>query len=56
MQTEALQLLDGNRWLYSYAPEPGTCSEQGLQLLGTWAATQDLAVTDGGIKARPGVP
>jgi transcriptional regulator with XRE-family HTH domain len=45
VQTEALQLLDGNRWLYAYAPEPGTRSEQGLQLLGSWAATQAAAVT-----------
>ena len=41
VHTEALQLLDGDRWLYAYAPEPGTRSEQGLRLLGTWAATQD---------------
>lgn len=41
LQTEALQLLDGNRWLYAYAPEPATSSEQALQLLGSWAATQD---------------
>ena len=43
LQTEALQLLDGNRWLYAYAPQPGTPSAQGLQLLGTWAATRDAA-------------
>ena len=47
LQTEALQLLDGNRWLYAYAPEPETSSEQALRLLGTWAATQDTAdITD----------
>jgi transcriptional regulator with XRE-family HTH domain len=41
LQTEALQLLDGNRWLYAYAPEPGSPSDRGLRLLGTWAATPD---------------
>jgi transcriptional regulator with XRE-family HTH domain len=49
LQTEALQLLDGNRWLYAYAPEPGTSSEQGLRLLGTWAATQDAESADAGL-------
>lgn len=41
LQAEALQLLDGNRWLYAYATTPGTPSDQALRLLGTWAATQD---------------
>jgi transcriptional regulator with XRE-family HTH domain len=49
LQTEALQLLDGNRWLYAYAPEPGTSSEQALRLLDTWAATQDAESADAGL-------
>ncbi|MFB4306520.1 helix-turn-helix transcriptional regulator [Actinomadura sp. GTD37] len=41
MQVEALQLPDGERWMYAYAPEPGSPSEEAIRLLGTWAATQD---------------
>jgi len=47
VQTETLQLLDGERWLYAYAAEPGSRSAEALQLLGTWAATQDEARADG---------
>jgi transcriptional regulator with XRE-family HTH domain len=39
---ETLQLHDGERWLYAYAVEPGSRSAEALQLLGTWAATQDV--------------
>jgi hypothetical protein len=46
LQTEALQLLDGNRWLYAYAPRPGSASDHGLGLLATWAATRDAAGPD----------
>jgi hypothetical protein len=41
VHTETLQLLDGDLSLYAYAVEPGTRSDEALQLLGTWAATQD---------------
>lgn len=41
MQVEALQLQDGERWLYAYAAEPGSRSADAVRLLGTWAATQD---------------
>jgi hypothetical protein len=41
MHTEALQLPDGNRWLYAYAAEPGSRSAEAMRLLGTWAATCD---------------
>jgi transcriptional regulator with XRE-family HTH domain len=43
LQTEALQLLDGNRWLYAYAPEPGTPSERAFQLLAAGAASNGAA-------------
>jgi transcriptional regulator with XRE-family HTH domain len=55
LQTEALQLLDNNRWFYAYTPEPGTPSDQGLRLLGTWAATQDATAnqdTGGRVASR----
>ena len=45
MHTEALQLQDGERWLYAYAAEAGSRSAQALRLLGTWAATQDAEGT-----------
>ena len=41
LHTEALQLEGGERWLYAYAAQPGSRSAEALQLLGTWAATQD---------------
>jgi transcriptional regulator with XRE-family HTH domain len=41
VHTETLQLHDGDRWLYAYAVEPGSRSSEAMQLLGTWAATQD---------------
>lgn len=41
VHTETLQLHDGDRWLFAYATEPGSASEQAMRLLGTWAATQD---------------
>ena len=41
VHTETLSLNDGDRWLYAYAVEPGSRSAEALQLLGTWAATQD---------------
>ncbi len=40
VHTEALKLHDGERWLYAYAVEPGSRSEEALRLLGSWAATQ----------------
>jgi len=41
VHTETLRLHDGDRWLFAYATEPGSASEQAMRLLGTWAATQD---------------
>jgi len=41
LHVEALALSDGERWLYSYAVEPGSRSADALKLLGTWAATED---------------
>jgi transcriptional regulator with XRE-family HTH domain len=41
LHTEALQLRDGERWLYAYAPEAGSRSAEALALLGAWTATQD---------------
>lgn len=34
---------DPGLMLFVYTAEPGTASEDGLKLLATWAATQDLA-------------
>jgi len=45
LHVEALQLQDGERWLYAYAAEPGSSSDEALRLLGTWAATEDAAPT-----------
>lgn len=55
MQTETLQLQDGDRWLYAYAVEPGSRSAEALRLLGTWAATQDAEEAAAGLahQARP---
>lgn len=44
VHVETLALHDGERWLYAYAVEPGSRSEEALGLLGTWAATEDAAV------------
>lgn len=52
MQVEALQLHDGERWIYAYAAEPGSPSEEALRLLGTWAATQDADETAGAAEVR----
>ena len=41
MHTEALQLRNEDRWLYTYAAEPGSRSAEATGLLGTWVATQD---------------
>ena len=38
---ETLALQDGERRLYTYTAEPGSRSADALDLLGTWAATQD---------------
>lgn len=43
LHVEALQLQDGERWLYAYSAEPGSPSAEALRLLGTWAATEDTA-------------
>ena len=45
MHVEALQLQDGERWLYAYATEPGSRSAEAMRLLGTWAATEDAEET-----------
>ncbi len=45
VHTETLELHDGDRWLYAYAVEPGSRSAEAMQLLGTWAATQDAEET-----------
>lgn len=44
---ETLRLRDGERWLYAYAAEPGSRSEEALRLLGSWAATQDAEADAG---------
>lgn len=54
LHVEALQFPDGERWLYTYAAEPGTHSAEALRLLGTWAATQDAEET-GVPRSEPGV-
>jgi hypothetical protein len=41
--------------MFTYTAEPGTPSEDGLKLLASWAATQDLTdgtTTDGAMPAR----
>jgi transcriptional regulator with XRE-family HTH domain len=57
VHTETLQLHDGDLWLYAYAVEPGTPSAEAMQLLGTWAATQDAetaaAAADDADRLRP---
>ena len=41
LHVEALRLQDGELWLYTYSAEPGSPSEEGLQLLGSWGAPQE---------------
>jgi transcriptional regulator with XRE-family HTH domain len=53
VHTETLQLHDGDRWLYAYAVEPGSRSSEALQLLGTWAATQDAEAAADAIDHAP---
>lgn len=36
---EALQLRDGERWLYTYSAEPGSRSAEAMRLLGSWSAS-----------------
>jgi transcriptional regulator with XRE-family HTH domain len=43
VHVEALQLHDGERWIYTYAAEPGSRSAEALRLLGAWGATQDTS-------------
>jgi hypothetical protein len=41
--------------MFTYTAEPGTPSEDGLKLLASWAATQDLVdgmTTDSAVSAR----
>ncbi|MEU8344080.1 helix-turn-helix transcriptional regulator [Spirillospora sp. NPDC048832] len=45
LQVEAMRLHDGERWIYAYAADSGSPSEEALRLLGTWAATQDAEQT-----------
>jgi transcriptional regulator with XRE-family HTH domain len=45
LHVEALQLLDGERWLYAYSAQPGSRSAQAIQLLGSWTVTQDAPAT-----------
>jgi hypothetical protein len=41
---EAMELpADPGLTIFTYTAEPGTPSEDGLKLLASWAATQDLA-------------
>ena len=42
---EALQIAGGDSWLYAYAVEPGSPSADALDLLGTWAATDEAETT-----------
>jgi len=51
LHVEALQLQDGERWIYAYSAEPGSPSAEALRLLGVWAATEDAA-----LKRRPAQP
>jgi len=54
VHVEALQLQDGERWLYAYSAEPGSPSAEALRLLGTWAATEGTAPDEGTApKERP---
>ena len=53
VHTETLQLHDGDRWLYAYAVEPGSRSSEAMQLLGTWAATQDAEAAADAIDHAP---
>ncbi|HEV7808923.1 MAG TPA: helix-turn-helix transcriptional regulator [Solirubrobacteraceae bacterium] len=53
VHTETLQLHDGERWLYAYAAEPGSRSAEAMQLLGTWAATQDAEAAAEAIDHAP---
>ncbi len=46
LHIEALQLPDGERWLYAYTVEPWSGSAEAMRLLGTWAATQDERPAD----------
>jgi transcriptional regulator with XRE-family HTH domain len=43
LHVEALQLHDGQRWLYTYAVEPGTPSADAMRLLGSWSASRSTA-------------
>jgi hypothetical protein len=53
---EGMELpADPGLTMFSYTAEPGTPSEDGLKLLASWAATQDLVdgmTTDGAVSAR----
>jgi hypothetical protein len=53
---EAMELpADPGLTIFTYTAEPGTPSEDGLKLLASWAATQDLAegmTTDSAVSAR----
>ncbi len=53
MHIEALALQDGERWLYLYAVEPGSRSEEGIRLLGSLVATQDREHSASAAAARP---
>jgi transcriptional regulator with XRE-family HTH domain len=52
VQTETLQLHDGERWLYAYAVDPGSRSDEAMRLLGTWSATEDAEAATGSRAAR----
>ncbi|MDQ1478304.1 MAG: hypothetical protein QOE62_3533 [Actinomycetota bacterium] len=53
---EAMELqADPGLTIFTYTAEPGTPSEDGLKLLASWAAPQDLAegvTTDSAVSAR----
>jgi hypothetical protein len=53
---EAMELpADRGLTMFTYTAEPGTPSEDGLKLLASWAATQDLVdgvTTDGTVSVR----
>jgi transcriptional regulator with XRE-family HTH domain len=52
---ETLGLHDGERWLYAYAAEAGSPAEDALNLLGTWAATEDAEAAAGAPERAAGL-
>ena len=53
MHIEALGLQDGGRWLYLYAVEPGSRSEEGIRLIESLVATQNREPSANAAAGRP---